>query len=62
MIAPCKDCKDRSPTCHAECEKYKAYSAEIRISYDRRRMEYEVAGAVRDAQDRMHRLRGLTRR
>lgn len=23
MQAPCKDCPDRSVTCHAECEKYR---------------------------------------
>lgn len=23
--APCKDCTDRTETCHDECERYKAY-------------------------------------
>lgn len=22
MICPCKDCSDRSPTCHSECKRY----------------------------------------
>jgi hypothetical protein len=22
---PCKGCRERTPTCHAECEKYKAW-------------------------------------
>ena len=25
ITAPCKDCKDREPCCHAKCEKYKEY-------------------------------------
>lgn len=25
MKSPCKDCLDRSPTCHAACEKYNVY-------------------------------------
>lgn len=25
---PCKDCPDRSVRCHAECERYKAFTAE----------------------------------
>ena len=63
MTQPCKrDCHGRSPTCHAECEKYKEFVQRNQASYQRRRMEYDVAGAVRDAQDRMHRLRGKTRR
>lgn len=26
---PCRDCKQRSPTCHAECEKYRAFRDEM---------------------------------
>ena len=25
---PCKDCEERHPLCHAECERYMAYKAE----------------------------------
>lgn len=28
MQAPCKDCPDRSVTCHANCEKYKEFAME----------------------------------
>ena len=28
MNAPCKGCKTRSPTCHAECQRYLEYAAE----------------------------------
>ncbi len=27
MKTPCKDCKDRTPTCHAECFAWKVYRA-----------------------------------
>ena len=27
MKAPCKDCPDRYPGCHAKCEKYIAWAA-----------------------------------
>lgn len=26
--APCKDCKERHPKCHGECEKYAAFCEE----------------------------------
>lgn len=40
--APCKDCAERHPGCHSECERYKEYSrerAEIRNS-ERRINDY----------------------
>lgn len=27
MIAPCRDCQERTPECHGCCERYKAYRA-----------------------------------
>ena len=32
--APCKDCDRRSVTCHAECDEYKAYKAEMQRIQD----------------------------
>ncbi len=56
MRQPCKrDCPGRSPTCHAECEKYKAYTEQQREDYKRRVFEFEVACAQIDAQRRMMR-------
>lgn len=56
MRQPCKrDCPGRSPTCHAECEKYKAYTEQQREDYKRRVFEFEVACAQMDAQRRMKR-------
>lgn len=26
---PCKDCRDRAPGCHGQCEKYKEYRQEL---------------------------------
>lgn len=28
MIAPCKDCPDRSPKCHDKCQVYREWSAQ----------------------------------
>ena len=59
---PCPpDCAERSATCHGGCEKYQAFVVKQQASYARRRQEYEVNAAVMDGQDRMRRLRGLTR-
>lgn len=56
MTQPCKrDCPGRSPTCHTECAKYKAYTDQQREDYKRRVHEYEVVCAQMDAQRRMKR-------
>lgn len=33
-ISPCKDCKERHEKCHADCEKYKAFQAELKATKD----------------------------
>ena len=38
MDAPCKDCPDRTVTCHSECDKYRAYVA-WRAEYRKKRAE-----------------------
>ena len=56
MTQPYKrDCPGRSPPCHTECEKYKAYTDQQREDYKRRVHEYEVVCAQMDAQRRMKR-------
>ena len=32
--APCKDCPNRHPACHDQCEKYLAWKAELKASND----------------------------
>ena len=46
MTAPCKDCPNRHPLCHAECEQYLAYKAEREARREERRITRDVA-AVR---------------
>lgn len=29
MLAPCKDCKNRHPKCHSECDKYAAFKKRL---------------------------------
>ena len=42
MTAPCKDCPDRHPLCHSECEKYLAYKAEREEQRMERRLTRDV--------------------
>lgn len=50
---PCaKDCPDRSPTCHGECERYAAFAAHCERMRQARHQENIVAGAVFDAVQR----------
>lgn len=40
---PCKpECKDRSPTCHGNCERYKLYRIEIDKRNAERRKNYDA--------------------
>lgn len=42
MNPPCvKSCPDRSPTCHTNCRKYKAYAEAMRQAREVRRMVSE---------------------
>ena len=40
-----RSCPGRSPTCHAECEKYRAYAEQQRKEYTRRKMLSDVISA-----------------
>ena len=46
MTAPCKDCTDRHPLCHSECERYKAFDAECQERRAKRQMELMVDDAL----------------
>lgn len=62
MNQPCvRSCAERSPTCHAECEKYKAYVEQQKKSYVQRLREYEVGSTMHDAFYRMTKGRRLKR-
>lgn len=36
-VSPCKGCKDRSPTCHGECEKYIEFQKQLDYEKEERR-------------------------
>lgn len=56
MRQPCdRNCPGRSPTCHAQCDKYQAYSAQQQEQYKQRKFEHDLACARVDAQRRMMR-------
>lgn len=44
MTCPCKECEERTETCHAECKKYLAFLAEC----EQRRKERDKNANVRD--------------
>ena len=44
MNCPCKECEERTETCHAECEKYLAFLTEC----EQRRKERDKNANVRD--------------
>ena len=51
MMQPCKrDCPGRSPTCHAECEKYAMFTQKQAESYKKRLLDSDVKGAICDRQ------------
>lgn len=59
MMQPCKrDCPGRSPTCHAECEKYLQYAAENAAKRQERYLQGDVAGAVYESMRRMKKSAG----
>ncbi len=43
LSAPCKDCAERRPGCHSECERYKEYSRERAELSKRRKADLEYA-------------------
>ena len=52
-MQPCKrDCQGRSPTCHAECEKYARFTQKKEESYKKRMLDSDVKGAIFDRQRR----------
>ena len=53
MMQPCKrDCQGRSPTCHAECEKYALFTQQKAESYKKRMLDSDVKGTICDRQRR----------
>lgn len=46
MTNSCKDCPNRHVGCHGECEKYKAYCAELEKERQRRKLLIESTPAM----------------
>ena len=46
MNAPYKGCRDRSPTCHGNCERYREYRAERDKISEKRYREQAVISAL----------------
>ena len=39
MKPPCRGCSIRSPTCHAECERYRIFNEANELKREKRRIE-----------------------
>lgn len=50
MTCPCKECEERTETCHAECEKYLAFLAECEQRRKERDKKRKCQGLLRTAQ------------
>ena len=48
LPAPCKDCTERHPGCHSECEKYAEYSRERAELSKSRRAGFDFAACHKD--------------
>ena len=51
--SPCKDCNDRSASCHGSCSRYAEYQAMCQNVRKQRQLRREVECAVCDAKKRM---------
>ena len=48
--APCKDCKERSESCHAECERYKEFADENRRRHDEAMKQFKIEQGLESAE------------
>lgn len=49
MKSPCKkDCPDRSPTCHAECEAYLAFHKHNQEKYKKHMKETDILQYIKE--------------
>lgn len=58
IIAPCKDCSERHPGCHADCQAYKTYSLELCRQREKKQAEYNITNAL----EKMHKHRRMQRK
>ena len=59
-IAPCKDCENREIGCHGNCEKYKAWKAELQemkkqIGKEKMKL-YRLDGYTRKTRERLRKI------
>ena len=50
VITCCKDCEERHPKCHADCERYLAQREEMRKEAEKRLAERRVEDAMIETQ------------
>ena len=57
MKTPCHHCTERTATCHAECERYKAWAAEHRQDVQKNLLRSEYAQYEQERYMRLARRR-----
>lgn len=62
MRAPCKDCPDRHPGCHGQCEAYKAFRAQRDAAIAEKQKDADVLNYVIMNEERISRRKHVTRR
>lgn len=62
MIAPCKDCAERVPGCHASCTRYGEYKAVCNARRDARAGRYVIMDYTADTIKKQRRLAHNRRR
>lgn len=62
MAAPCKDCPNRHPECHGQCEAYQAYRAQRDAALAERQRESMVTDYIVKNEQRIQRRKHATRR
>lgn len=62
MTPPCKGCAERAVGCHAVCEKYQAYRAEMLEQYDKRLNSSEVTSFQNKTKARVRAARRAAKR
>ena len=59
MKSPCFNCTRRSQICHAQCEAYHMWAADMRKNHDNARKNSEGAAYAKENRERIRRRKNL---
>ena len=58
MKAPCKECNQRSPTCHSSCPVYQAFVNDCQERRKEKAKEIAISSVYYDGRRRMNNING----